>query len=61
MANDFLNHTVESLETLLYQTKLHMAEARKREDMVQILDLHRSHAAIAKAINEIHMVMAGLR
>lgn len=61
MANDFLNHTLESLEVLLYQTKQHIAEARKREETTRLHDLNRSHAAIHAAINEIHMIMAGLR
>ena len=61
MANEFLNHTLESLETLLYQTKQHILVCREQGRDEDLPDLNRAHAAIEKAISEIHMTMAGLR
>lgn len=61
MPKEFNAHTLEVLETLLLQTKLHMAEARKWGRTIELHDLHKQHAEIESVIHEIRMIQGGLR
>ena len=61
MANDYLAGVLISLGSLLRSTKSRITRAREERDQVSLNDLNAAHSSLERAINELHMIMAGLR
>jgi len=51
----FFQHTIDTMETLLYQTKQHMKRCREQGEEVDLLRFSKIHYELETAIFEIKM------